>query len=77
VLLADLVSFEGEGDQVALGLEPPGDWSRLLHERRLATDPGPRWLVLGAQPCLGRVARARERGEPVNAGRSTTWTRWA
>ena len=77
VLLADLVSFSGKGDQVELGLERPGEWSRLLHERRLVTSPGPRWLVLGAQPYLGRAARARDRGEPVNAGRSTTWTRWA
>jgi hypothetical protein len=76
VLLADLVSFGGDGDQVVLGLERPGEWSRLLHERRLTTAPGPRWLVLGSQPYLGRAA-GRERGEPVNAGRSTTWTRWA
>ena len=77
VLLADLVSFDGKGDQVELGLERPEEWSSLLHERRLVTSPGPRWLVLGAQPYLGRAARARDRGEPVNAGRSTTWTRWA
>ncbi|MBO0846554.1 MAG: hypothetical protein J2P22_14180 [Nocardioides sp.] len=81
VLLADLVSFASqtgdEVDQVELGLEPPGDWSRLLQGHRLVTSPGPRWLLLGGQPYLGRAARARERGEPVNAGRSTTWTRWA
>jgi hypothetical protein len=77
VLLADLVSFGDHGDQVELGLEQPGEWSRLLHHRRLVTGPGPRWLLLGAQPCLGRAARARERDEPVEAGRSTTWSRWA
>jgi hypothetical protein len=77
VLTADLVSFRAAGDQVELGLESPGGWSSLLRERRLVTGPGPRWLVLGAQPCLGRAAPARERGEPVDAGRSTTWSRWA
>jgi hypothetical protein len=77
VLTADLVSFRGVGDQVDLGLERPGTWASLLHERRLVTSPGPRWLVLGAQPYLGRAARAQERGEPVGAGRSTTWERWA
>jgi hypothetical protein len=77
VLLADLTSFKAQGDGVRLGLERAGEWSRLLHERRLVTSPGPRWLLLGAQPYLGRAARAHERGEPVNAGRSTTWSRWA
>jgi hypothetical protein len=78
VLLADLVSFvSAEDDRVELGFEPPGDWSSLLQEHRLVTSPGPPWLLLGGQPYLGRAARARERGEPVNAGRSTTWTRWA
>jgi hypothetical protein len=77
VLLADLVSFQGVGDQVELGLEPPGPWSDLLRQRRLVTSAGPRWLLLGSQPYLGRAERARELGEPVNAGRSTTWTRWA
>jgi hypothetical protein len=77
VLLADLVSFEGADDQVRLGLDTPGEWSTRLHERRLVTSPGPRWLLLGEQPHLGRAARACERREPVNACRSTTWTRWA
>jgi hypothetical protein len=82
VLTADLVSFDAvsldaAGDQVELGLEPPGGWSGLLHQHRLVTSPGPRWLVLGAQPYLGRAERARDRGEPVDAGRSTTWSRWA
>jgi hypothetical protein len=77
VLLADLTSFRGAGELVELGLEPPGEWSELLAGRRLVTSPGPRWLMLGGQPYLGRAARARERGEPVGAGRSTTWSRWA
>jgi len=82
VLLADLVSFrsradEEAGDQVVLGLEPAGEWAGLLARRRLVTSAGPPWLVLGAQPYLGRAARARARGEPVGAARSTTWTRWA
>lgn len=77
VLLADLVAFHERDGTVELGLERPGAWCRLLEGRRLVTSPGPRWLVLGAQPYLGRAARARERGEPVNAGRSTTWSRWA
>lgn len=78
VLLADLVSFvHAREDLVELGLESPGEWSTLLHARRLVTAPGPPWLVLGAQPYLGRARLARQRGEPVRAGRSTTWTRWA
>lgn len=78
VLLADLVAFGSrDGAEVTLDLEPPGDWAALLHERRLVTSPGPAWLLLGAQPYLGRAARARELGVPVNAGRSTTWSRWA
>jgi hypothetical protein len=77
VLLADLVSFQVAEDRIELGLERPGAWSQLLHERRLVTSAGPPWLVLGAQPYLGRAARARDRGEPVNAARATTWTRWA
>jgi len=78
VLLADLVSFvPAAAGQVELGLERPGDWSRLLHDHRLVTSPGPSWLLLGAEPYLGRAARAGDRGEPVNAGRSTTWSRWA
>jgi len=78
VLLADLVSFRrGGGGLVELGLERPGEWAGLLADRRLVTSPGPRWLMLGGQPYLGRAARARERGEPVGAGRSTTWSRWA
>ncbi len=78
VLLADLVSCDPDGEgHVDLGLERPGEWSRLLEERRLVTSPGPTWLLLGAQPYLGRAARAHERGEPVGAGRSTTWGRWA
>ena len=58
-----------------LGLEHAGEWCRLLEGRRLVTSPGPRWLLLGAQPYLGRAARARQRGETVGAGRSTTWPR--
>jgi hypothetical protein len=78
VLLADLVSFVAEADEsVELGLERAGEWAGLLTERRLVTSPGPPWLLLGGQPYLGRATRARERGEPVGAGRSTTWTRWA
>jgi hypothetical protein len=77
VLLADLVGFVARGEHVELGLEPPGEWSRHLHRRRLVTRPGPRWLVLGAQSCPGRVVWPQERSEPVNAGRSTTWSRWA
>jgi hypothetical protein len=77
VLLADLTSFRAGSDTVELSLAEPGAWSRLLHERRLVTSPGPRWLLLGAQPYLGRAARAQERGEPVDAGRSTIWSRWA
>jgi hypothetical protein len=77
VLLADLVSFEGADDQVVLGLDRPGAWSELLHGRRLLTAAGPRWVVLGAQPYVGRVARAREHGATSNAGRSSTWSRWA
>ena len=78
VLLADVVACRPvESGHLDLDLEQPGDWSRLLHERRLVTSPGPPWLLLGAQPYLGRAARARERGEPVGAARSTTWTRWA
>ncbi len=78
VVLADLVSCDPDGEgHVDLGLERPGGWSRLLEERRLVTSPGPPWLLLGAQPYLGRAARAREREEPVGAGRSTTWGRWA
>ena len=78
VLVADLVSFRAGGhDRVELGLQKPGAWASLLDQRRLVTSPGPPWLVLGAQPYLGRAQRARERGEPVNAGRATTWTRWA
>ena len=74
VLVADLVSFDPDGaGSVDLGLERPGDWSRLLEKRRLVTSPGPPWLLLGNQPYLGRAARARERGEPVGAGRSTVW----
>jgi hypothetical protein len=78
VLLADLVSFESvAGERIELGLERPGDWSALLHERRLVIGPGRRWLLLGARPCLGRAPHVRQRGEPANAGRSSTWTRWA
>jgi hypothetical protein len=77
VLLADAVSCRESKSQVELGLEPAGPWSQLLNDRRLTTGPGPRWLLLGSQPYLGRASRARERGEPVNAGRSTTWSRWA
>jgi hypothetical protein len=78
VLTAGLVSFRHAADQeVELGLERPGPWAGLLEDRRLVTSPGPRWLVLGAQPYLGRAARARERGEQVGAARSTTWSRWA
>src|SRR4051812_38972971 len=82
VLLADLSSFVSVDDDqeaawVDLGLETPGPWAALLHERRLVTSPGPPWLLLGEQPYLGRAAPARDRGEPVGAGRSTTWTRWA
>ncbi len=78
VLLADLVCFDPDGaGSVDLGLERPGAWSRLLEERRLVTSPGPSWLLLGNQPYLGRAARARERGEPVGAGRSTVWSRRA
>ena len=78
VLLADLVSFDpAAAGEVELGLEPPGDWSRLLHEHRLVTSPGPPWLLLGAQPYLRGAEQARDRGEPVNEGRSTTWSRWA
>ncbi|HEX3931859.1 MAG TPA: hypothetical protein VHW64_14230 [Nocardioides sp.] len=77
VLLADLVSF-GARDvgEVPIGLEPPGPWAGLLHQRRLVTSPGPAWLLLGGQPSLGRAGRSRVLGEPVNAGRSTTWSRW-
>ncbi len=77
-LLADLVSFEAtDDDSVELGLERPGAWSDLLAGRRLVTSPGPPWLLLGAQPYLGRAAQVHARGEPVGAGRSTTWSRWA
>jgi hypothetical protein len=78
VLLADLVRFDPDGaGNVDLGLERPGDWSRVLEERRLVTSPGPPWLLLGGQPYLGRAARARDRGERVGAGRSTAWGCWA
>ena len=77
VLLADLVSFHGRGELVELGLERPGEWAGLLAGRRLVTGPGPRWLMLGSRPTPGRAAHGRERGEPVGAGRSTTWSRWA
>jgi hypothetical protein len=78
VLTADLVSLAVTADdRLDLGLEPPGAWAALLEHRRLVTSPGPPWLVLGEQPYLGRAQRARDRGEPVGAGRSTTWTRWA
>jgi hypothetical protein len=78
VLLADLVSFTaGDDDHVVLGLEKPGPWASLLEHRRLPTGPGPRWLVLGHQPYVGRAQRERDRGEPVGAARATTWTRWA
>jgi hypothetical protein len=79
VLLADLVSFDPDGTgTVELGLEHPGDWSRLLQGRRLLTGAGPPWLLLGSsQPYLGRATPAHERGEPVGPGRSTAWGRWA
>jgi hypothetical protein len=78
VLTADLVSFDAVvDDRVALGLEKAGSWRGLLEGRRLSTSPGPPWLLLGHQPYLGRAEAARERGEPVGAARSTTWSRWA
>jgi hypothetical protein len=78
VLLADLVSLRGGfGRDLELGLEPAGPWRHLLDQRRLVTAPGPPWLLLGHQPYLGRAQRARDRGEPVGAGRESTWTRWA
>jgi hypothetical protein len=77
VLLADLVSLEGADDQVVLGLEQPGAWSELLRGRRLLTGSGPRWVVLGTEPHVGRAIRARDRRATSNAGRSSTWSRWA
>jgi|tagenome__1003787_1003787.scaffolds.fasta_scaffold20797433_3 hypothetical protein len=77
VLLADLVSFRGGGELVELGLEPPGEWGGLLAGRRLVTGPGPRWLMLGGRQSPACAARGGDRREPVGAGRSTTWSRWA
>jgi len=37
----------------------------------------PAWERPGEQSGQGCAARAAERTEPVNAGRSTTWSRWA
>jgi len=78
VLAADLVSLHaGAGDGVTLGLEEAGAWQSLLEGRRLSTSPGPPWLLMGPPPYLGCAEAARERGEPVGAARSTTWSRWA
>jgi hypothetical protein len=78
VLCGDLASLRGlPDDRVELGLEPAGAWQHVLEARRLVTSPGPPWLLLGRQPYLGRAQRAHDRGEPVGAGRSTTWSRWA
>ncbi len=57
-----------------MDLAQAGAWTALLQRRRLVTSPGPPWLLIGAQPYLGRAARAREargwRGDP----RRTVWT---
>jgi hypothetical protein len=81
VLTADLHDVRG-GEQshrpmALMELAPAGPWAGLLEERRLVTIPGPAWLLLGAQPYLGRAARAREAGEWRGAPRATTWNRWA
>jgi hypothetical protein len=78
VLLADVVSLAAvSGWQLGLGLEAAGPWRRLVDGHRFVTGPGPPWLLLGHQPYLGRAQRARDRAEPVGAGRATTWARWA
>jgi hypothetical protein len=78
VLRADLVSFVATGDdQVELGLERPGSWADQVCGARLVTSPGLPWLLLGAQPCLGRAAPERGEGELAFSPRATTWARWA
>lgn len=82
VLTADLTSIRPSGhgragSVVRLDLEPAGSWAEALDQRRLVTGPGPRWLLLGSQPYVGRAARERDGREPVHAGRETMWERWA
>jgi hypothetical protein len=77
LLTADLTDVQGDPDDArvaVMDLAQAGPWTRLLERRRLVTSPGPPWLLIGAQPYLGRAARAREargwRGDP----RRTVWT---
>jgi hypothetical protein len=78
VLTADLVSVRSTADdRLELGLESAGEWEACVERRRLVTGSGPAWLLLGEPPYLGRARSAHDRGEPVGAARSTTWSRWA
>jgi hypothetical protein len=48
------------------------------HEREPALDPEVGLDVQpGGEPEVCHDAQRRDRGEPVGAARSTTWTRWA
>ncbi|MGC4111089.1 MAG: hypothetical protein QM747_11845 [Nocardioides sp.] len=78
VLLGDLVGLGARlGDQVRIELEPPGEWADVLQGRRLVTPPGPAWQVLGGPRRAGCAAARPDVGVAANAGRSTTWSRWA
>jgi len=77
VLTADLTGIRGDPTHpgaAVMDLAEAGPWTRLLERRRLVTSPGPPWLLTGAQPYLGRAARARTattwRGDP----RRTVWS---
>lgn len=75
VLVAELRSFVSVGHRrVRAELTGPSEtapWTSMVDHRRLVTSPGPPWLLLGAQPQLGRARRARSLGQSPGACRMT------